>query len=139
MTYKYGMQPRFVVEISFKWKNAEHQIKVTRHLFDAATVPRPNLGADVVNDLLSGRSFSQCTGKSQIETRIINQHHRVGLALLNLVERLPELLSKITVFSDHFPQSKNCCVADPVFELPSGDFSHLRAATPSELNPAIGG
>src|SRR5438477_639618 len=31
MTYKYGMQPRFVVEISFKWKNAEHQIKVARH------------------------------------------------------------------------------------------------------------
>src|SRR6266480_2360808 len=42
-----------IVEISFKRKDAEHQIEPAGHLFDPATIPGPDLRADVIDDLLA--------------------------------------------------------------------------------------
>src|SRR6266700_7905100 len=103
MTDKHCAESRCGVEISLKRKNAQHKIDQMRHPLDAATVPRPNLQADVINCLVALRLSSQRARESQVETRIIDQNDFVGFAFLNFVERLTELLPKIAVLSQNFP------------------------------------
>ena len=103
MTNKQRAQASLVVEIDFKWKNAEHQIDEVRHSLDASAVPSPYLRADVVNYLLLPRLCSQCTRKTQIETGIINEDDCVGFALPNFLERFVKLFSEITIFPEHLP------------------------------------
>src|SRR5438093_3229793 len=137
MTDKYRAQTRFVVEVGLERENAEHEIEKARHLFDAATIPSPDLWADVVNDFRLRRLLSQCTREAQIKARIIDQHDRVGFALSNFLESFPKLLSKITVFPNHFPQTKDGCVGDPIFEVLTSKRAHLRTATPDQGNICI--
>ena len=59
MTDKHCAESRRGVEISLKRKNAEHKIDEARHFFNAATVPRPDLWADVVDCLVALRLPSQ--------------------------------------------------------------------------------
>ncbi len=133
MTNKYRAQTRFVVKVGLERKNAEHEIEKARHLFDAATIPSPDLWADVVNDFRLRRLLPQCTRQTQIESGIIDQHDRVGFALFNFVEGFLKLFSKVAVLPNHFPQAKDSCLVDPIFELPTSDRSHLRAATPDKV------
>src|SRR4029453_9515750 len=109
----------------------------TRHLLDASAIPGPDLWADVVNYLLLPRLPSQCVRQTQIETRVIDQHNGVGFALLNFLQGFAKLLPKITVFPDHFPQTEDRGIAQPVFESLTGDRSHLRAAAPDEIKVDI--
>ena len=137
MADKYRAQARFVIEVGLKREDAKHEVQKARHFFDAAAIPGPYLGADVVNDLLSRRLFSQCASEAQIEPRVIDQHDRVGFALLNLVKGFVKLFSKVTVLSDHFPQAEDGCVIDPVFELLASDLSHLWPTASDELKIGI--
>src|SRR4029077_5498091 len=102
MTDKHCAESRRGVEISLKRKNAQHKIDEMRHFFYAPAVPRPDLRADVVDCFLAMRLPSQGTRQSQIETRIIDQNDGVGFAFVNFVERLTELLAKVTVLSQDF-------------------------------------
>src|SRR4029079_12086169 len=43
-------QTGLLVELSLEGEDAEHQVKPARHLRDAAAVPGPDLGADVIDD-----------------------------------------------------------------------------------------
>src|SRR5207253_1960107 len=114
-----------------------HEIEKTRHLFDAAAVPGPDLRADVVDYFSLCQLLPQRAREAQIETRIINQYNRIGFALPNFIERFVKLFSKITVLFDHFPQTKNGCVVQPVGELLAGDRAHLRSAAPGEHKTKI--
>ena len=44
-----------------------------------------------------------------------------------------ELLTKVAVLSQHFPQAENRCIINPVFKLRTGDLLHLRATAPDEF------
>src|SRR4029077_17951748 len=103
MTDKHCPKSRCDVNICLERKNAQHKIDESHHFFDAPTVPRPDLRADVINSFVALRLPSQCARQSQIETRIIDQNDCVGFALANFVECLTELLPKITVLSQDFP------------------------------------
>jgi hypothetical protein len=46
-----------------------------------------------------------------------------------------ELIPKVAVLSQHFPQTKNRCLTNPISKLRSGDLLHSRTATPDELQP----
>src|SRR5712691_9536272 len=133
MTNKYCAQAGFVVEVRLERKDAKHEIEKTCHLFDATAVPGPDLRADVVNDFCLRRLLPQCTREAQIKPRVIDQHDRVRFALFNFLQCFAKLLSKITVFPDYFPQTKDGCVADPIFELLASDRSHLRTAASDEI------
>src|SRR5437867_11967428 len=137
MTNKYCAQAGFVVELRLEGKDAEHQNEKARHPSDATAVPGPNLRADVVNDFCLQRLLPQCAGQAQIEPRVIDQHDRVRFALFNFLQCFAKLLSKITVFPDYLPQTKDSCVADPIFELLPSDDSHLRAATPYKVKTIV--
>ena|SRR5437763_11941781 len=150
MTNKQRAQASLLVEIDFKRKNAEHQIDEVRHSLDASAVPSPYLRADVVNYLLVARLFSQCARETQIETWVINEDDRVGFDLQNFLERLVKLFPEITIFPEYLPQTEDCRIADPIFELsaaadPSrrtagglaGDLLHLGAAAPDKLEFAV--
>src|SRR6185503_13527530 len=43
-------QPRLIVELGFERENAEHEIEITRHLWNPPTIPGPNLRADVIDN-----------------------------------------------------------------------------------------
>src|SRR4029077_16135295 len=103
MTDKHCAESRCGVESGLKRKNAQHKIDEMRHPLDAATIPRPDLRADVINCFVTLRLPSQSARQSQIETRVIDQNDCVGFAFLNFAERLPELLPKIAVLSQDFP------------------------------------
>src|SRR6266480_4778696 len=133
MADKYRAQPGLVIELGLERKDAEHEIEKTRHLFNSTAVPRPNLRADVVNYFSFCRSPSQGTSEAQVEAGIIDQYDCVGFVLLNFVKRFAKLLAKITVLLDHFPQTKDSRVTDPIFELGAGDRPHLRTAAPDEI------
>src|SRR5438128_12531152 len=137
MANKYCAQAGFVVEVRLKRKDAKHEIEKTRHLFDATAVPGPDLRADVVNDFCLRRLLPQCAREAQIKPRVIDQHDRVRFALFNFSQCFAKLLSKITVFPDYFPQTKDSCVADPIFELLPSDDSHLRTATPYKVKTSV--
>src|SRR4051812_11525817 len=77
-------QPRGIIELSFKRKDAEHEVERLCHLRNAAAIPRPHLRADVVNDLRVRSAFSQRARDSQIEARIIYEDDGVGLCLVNV-------------------------------------------------------
>src|SRR5437660_2727162 len=131
-------QSALIVEPGFERKNTEHQIEPARHLLDSAAVPGPNLRADVVNNFLRWRLFSQCAREAQVESRIIDQHHRVRLARLDFSQRRVKLLSKVTVMLDHFPQPEHARLLDPVLKIRTGDRSHLRTAATDEAKIDIG-
>ena len=133
MADKYRAQPGLVIELGLERKDAEHEIEKARHLFNSTAVPRPNLRADVVNDFLFCRSPSQGAGKAQIEARIIDQYDCVGFVLLNFVKRFTKLFAKITVLLDHFPQSDDSRILNPILEFLAGDHSHLWTATADEI------
>src|ERR1051326_333708 len=97
MTNKQRAQANLIVKIGFKWKNTEHQIDEARHSLDAPAVPRPDLGTDVVNNLLSWRVPSQCASKTEIETWIIDQNNCCRFDLENFLEHLMKLLSEKAV------------------------------------------
>src|SRR5437870_10050517 len=137
MANKYCAQAGLVVEVRLERKDAEHQIEEARHLFDAATIPSPDLWADIVNYFLVWRLLPQCAREAQIKPRVVDQHDRVRFALFNFLQCFAKLLSKITVFPDYFPQTKDSCVADPIFELLPSDDSHLRAATPYKVKTSV--
>src|SRR5438093_6547694 len=139
MTNEYRAQPRFVIEVGFERKNAEHEIEKARHFLDASAIPGPDLRADVINYFLLPCLHSQCARQAQIEPRIIDQHNGVGLALLNFLQRFAKLLPKITVLLDHFPQAKDGRITEPIFESFTGDTTHFRTATPDEIDLAIAG
>ena len=66
----------FGVEILLERQNDHHFIDIALDLLDAAFLPRPNLGRDVVNDLdmvLFGEF-----GDAQVEAWKIDQHEHVG-------------------------------------------------------------
>src|SRR5207248_1482237 len=135
VTDEHGTYARFLVEIGLKRKDAEHQIDRPRHSFDAARIPSPHLRTDVINYFLLWRL--QRTGQTQIESRIVDQYDCVWFALLNFFERFAKLFPKITILPEHFPQTENSRVANPVFELLAGALLHLRTAAPDELQLAI--
>jgi hypothetical protein len=58
---------------------AQNVIDEAAHLFDAPTCPRPNLRRSKVKHRDAVRLGA--TGDPPVETRIINQHHRVGLVM----------------------------------------------------------
>src|SRR5262245_64841914 len=137
MTDKHGAKSRCGVEIGLKRENAEYEIDEARHFFYASTVPRPNLRTDVINCFMAMRTLSQRARQSQIETRIIDQHHCAGPAFLNFIQRLSELFSKIAVLPQDFPQTEDGCVTDPIFEVRACDLLHVRAAAPDKLQLRI--
>src|SRR5438270_12703562 len=132
MTDEDRAQAALIIELGFERKNAEHQIKPARHLFDAAAVPGPDLWTDVVNNFLRRRSLSQCAGEPQIKSGIIDQHYRIRLAGLDLSQCLVKLFSKVAVMFDHFPQSEHTGFLDPVLKILTRDGFHLRTAAPDE-------
>jgi hypothetical protein len=86
---------------------------------------------------LSWRLPSQRARETQIKTRVVNEDDRGGFALLNFAKGFVKLFPEITIFPQHFPQTEDCCLIYPVFELVAGDLSHLRAATPDKLELVI--
>ena len=44
-----------------------------------------------------------------------------------------ELLPKVAVLSEHFPQTENRCLTNPISKLCAGDLLHSRTAAPNEL------
>src|SRR5438309_3610206 len=107
MTNENRAQPACIIEIGFERKNAEHEIKPARHLFNATAVPGPDLRTDVVDNFLQRGFLRQRPREPQIEARVIDQHDRVRLTLSNLAQRLAKLFSKVTVVLDHFPKSEH--------------------------------
>src|SRR5947208_14685018 len=128
MTNKYCAQAGLVVEVRLERKDAEHQIEEARHLFDAATIPSPDLWADIVNYFLVRRLLPQCARETQIKPRVIDKHDRVMVALFNFFQRFAKLVSKITVFQDDFAQTEDSCVGDTLFELLPSEDAHWRTA-----------
>src|SRR5262249_41803904 len=124
---KHRAESRFHVEIRLERENAEHEIDEARHLFNPAAVPCPDLRADIIDYFVALQLPVQRAGQSQIETRIVNQNDCVGFAFVNFAERLTELLSKIAVLSQHFPQAENRRVTNPILKLSARDVLHLRA------------
>src|SRR5271165_4122797 len=74
------------VERLLKREDHEHPADVLPHPFDAPLLPRPELRAHVVNDRHA--ALVQLTGKAQIEVREVDEHSRVGPALLGLAHHL---------------------------------------------------
>ena len=127
-----GAESRFVVELRLKRKYAEHQLQVARHLADSSPVPRPDLGADVVDDLQGRRFLLQSARQTQIESRIIDQHNGVRIDLRHFSKSALELLTEISIPLHHFPQPDDRGGIAPIDEAFAGDGPHFRPASSRE-------
>ena len=128
-----GAEAGGIIELSLEGKDAEHEVEVTRHLGDAAAVPGPDLGTDVVNDFQGRRALPQNAREPEIEPGIIDQDDSVGFRGRNFTQGLAELFPKISVALDHFPEADHSCRVDPIHEGIAGDRFHLRSTTPKEF------
>src|SRR5438067_13887723 len=89
-------QPRLIVELRFEWKDAEHQVEIMRHLPDAPAVPGPDLRADVINYLETGRPSPQRTREPEIETWVIDQDDGNGIQVSDFPKRISKLFPEIS-------------------------------------------
>ena len=86
------------VEGNFKGKNAEHEVEVAGHFRNTATIPSPDLRADVVDNHHFGEPPLDCLSDAQIESWIINQNERIWLYHSDFCENPIELRAKIRIF-----------------------------------------
>lgn len=74
-----GGQADAFVEVFFEGKDADHEVEPLRHFGDAAAVPGPDLGADVINEAAAEASAAQGGGEPQVEARVVDEDDGAGL------------------------------------------------------------
>lgn len=74
-----GGQADAFVEGFFEGKDADHEVEPLRHFGDAAAVPGPNLGADVVDEAAAKAGAAQGGGEPQVEARVVDEDDGAGL------------------------------------------------------------
>ena len=90
MSDKLGIHPLFPVQVDLEGEDHKHLVHDPLHGFHARTMPRPNLGTDVIDDLYAVpfRNF----GEPEVEARVIDQQHDVRFS--ELQERFECLLHR---------------------------------------------
>ncbi len=109
-----GGEPAAFIEFFFEGEDAEHEVEETRHFGDAAAVPCPDLGADVVDDAAGEAGFAEGGGEAEIEARVVDEDDGVGFEGVDGLEGLGEAAAEPWVFAEDLDETDDPGFLDPV-------------------------
>ena len=133
MPREFRVQSESLIEFLFEGKDAQHEIQPFGHLGNPPAMPCPHLRTDVINDFTAKSPRPQGLGETQVEARVVDQHHGVGLGTLDARQRRRHLPAEPVVFPQHFHHAHHPCLLHPILHAIPGDALHLRPPQPLEF------
>jgi len=125
MADKMGANAVTAEERRLKVKEYGHLVDVVGHFGGALRPPGPDLRRDIIKG--SHPQGFGCTGETQIEPRIIDQHQHIGFAGLDLGEEMVKNAAKVEIVPRHFDKADVRELAHVVIQRHAGRLHRISA------------